>query len=326
MHSPSYIHRFNPSLYSLVRLAVISLCILPALLRGESPNAKTNSLPETMVRGASLTEAYSGDFFFEGPAWSLKEGKLYFTAFGKDHDDTRILRLERPHIVSIWATNTEGVDGMVFSQKGHLLAAQSFGHRVLRYTLGKKGPRKMEVVCENPKWNQPNDVCEAPNGDIYFTDPDFVHQRNSAVYLCDRKGNVVQLISEMTLPNGIQTSLDGKMLVVSDSREKLWRAYPIMPNGITGIGRVFFNPDTPNSQDPDGMTLDESGNFYLTGRGGVWVVRPDGEALGMIPVTEFCSNVSFGGDDGRTLFITCDKKLYQLDMRVRGFQFHQKNR
>ena len=69
---------------------------------------------------------------------------------------------------------------------------------------------------------------------------------------------------------------------------------------------------------------DEQGNLYLTGRGGVWVVSPAGEALGLIAIPEFCSNVTFGGDNGRTLYMTCSKKVYSLRMRVRGGQSYER--
>ena len=69
------------------------------------------------------------------------------------------------------------------------------------------------------------------------------------------------------------------------------------------------------------MCSDAEGNLYFAMRGGVWVVTPEGNPLGLIPVPEFCSNVTFGGDDGRTLYLTCDKKVYALRMAVRGAQF-----
>jgi gluconolactonase len=73
--------------------------------------------------------------------------------------------------------------------------------------------------------------------------------------------------------------------------------------------------------DPDGMCADINGNLYFAMRGGIWVVSPEGKSLGLIPVPEFCSNVTFGGADGKTLYITCDRKVYSLSMKVKGAQF-----
>src|SRR5262249_38800606 len=130
-----------------------------------------------------------------------------------------------------------------------------------------------------------------------------------------------RVIADLPLPAGIKTSLDGKTLYVSDSYLRLWRAYPILPTGKLGPGKVLFEPTIPNRAGPDGLTLDENGTIYGTGRGGVWAIRPDGELLGFIPVPELCSNLTFGGRDGKTLFITCAKKVYSLEMKVRGGQF-----
>src|ERR1043166_7773823 len=122
----------------------------------------------------------------------------------------------------------------------------------------------------------------------------------------------------MPLPNGLKTSLDGQTLCVSASHLLLWRAYPIKPDGSVGEGRVFFEPEGwPDRQPPDGFCLDEQGNLYLPGRGGVWVVKGSGTLIGFVPIKEFCSNATIGGPDNRTLYLTCDKKVYSLDLRVR---------
>jgi gluconolactonase len=96
---------------------------------------------------------------------------------------------------------------------------------------------------------------------------------------------------------------------------------PDFRRGTVGPGAVFFDPATDNRASPDGMSIDEQGNLYFSGRGGVWVASPEGKSLGFIPVPEFCSNVTFGGADGRVLYLTCDKKVYALAMKVRGGQF-----
>src|SRR5207249_1309614 len=111
-----------------------------------------------------------------------KGKKLYFTAFAKDN--TQILRLDAPGKVSVFADKTEGVNGTTLGLDGRLLGAQAFGHRIIAYDLGNG---QSEVLMEDKQLNQPNDLCQAPNGDIYFSDPDFGKKAVSHVYLW-RKG------------------------------------------------------------------------------------------------------------------------------------------
>jgi len=108
----------------------------------------------------------------------------------------------------------------------------------------------------------------------------------------------------------------GLVLYVSDSGALHIRSYPVDPtNGAVNEkqGKVFFDAATENKNPPDGMTMDERGNLYFTGRGGVWAVSPnlppDKRVLGFIAVPEFCSNCTFGGPDGSTLFLTCQSRV-----------------
>jgi sugar lactone lactonase YvrE len=181
------------------------------------------------------------------------------------------------------------------------------------------------VLYHDPILHQPNDVCQAPNGNIYFSDPDFEKQTTGAIWLLTTEGKAVKLVGDLGSPNGLEASNDGRTLYVGDDHLDHWRAYPILEDGTVGEGRVFFDPDHPNKTTSDGMCSDEHGNLYFSGqccyeegKGGVWVVTPEGTSLGRIPTPEFCSNVCFGGPDGKTLFMTCNKKVYSLKMSVAG--------
>lgn len=280
------------------------------------------ALPDTVAEGATLVEVYSDPRFFEGPTWDPASGKLFFTAFG-ENNHTQILRLDGPGSVTVFKDNTEGVNGTYLALDGRLLGAQGFAKRIVSFDLAGGG---MEVLAHDASWIQPNDICQTPTGDVYFTDPDFEHSQSSAVYRLSRgspesPGAVTKVITDMAQPNGCIAANDGRTLYVGDSQRKHWRAYPISDEGAVGPGRLFFDPDTESRDSPDGMTIDERGNLYFCGRGGVWVVGPDGQSRGLIGVPEFCSNVTFGGGDGKTLYLTCSKKVYQIAMQVRGGQF-----
>jgi gluconolactonase len=179
----------------------------------------------------------------------------------------------------------------------------------------------VKTLLFDPILHHPNDLCQIPQGHVFFTDPDFKGRKTSAVYRITPAGDFDKIITDMAVPNGVIPSPTGTFLYVSDSHAKHWKAYPIRDDGTVGTGTVLFQPQTDNSTDPDGMTVDAEGNLYLTGMGGVWVVSSKGKMLGFIPIPEFCSNVTFGGINGKSLFITCSKKVYRLEMSVRGVLF-----
>jgi len=281
--------------------------------------------PPTVAPGAELTLVYESEQFFEGPSWDPVGNKLYFTAFGKDNE--QVLRLDGPNKVYVWLDHTKGINGTYFSRTGRLLVAQAFGHTLQSLKIGENGPADTKILTsgfEGIPFIQPNDVAESPvSGGIYFTDPNFSGKTRSAVYYLSQSGAVRRVIENLKLPNGLEVSNDGATLYVGDSFEKRVYSYPILPDGSVDQGQVkiFFDPATENMADPDGMCSDAQGNMYFAMRGGVWVVSKEGKQLGFIPVPEFVSNVTFGGADGQTLYLTCDKKVYSLAMRVKGALF-----
>ena len=172
----------------------------------------------------------------------------------------------------------------------------------------------------------PNDLCQLTNGNIYFTTPvwDSSPPSSQGVWLRKPNGTVTQVNGTLYQPNGIITSLDETKLYVSagstNTAYQQWWVFDINPDGTLSSGSVFFDPTSPPSTSnvPDGMTIDEFGNLYFTGLGGVWIVSPDGVELDFIPVAN-PFNIAFGGINGRTLYITTGNgKLYSLAMCVRG--------
>ncbi|WP_339730839.1 SMP-30/gluconolactonase/LRE family protein [uncultured Gimesia sp.] len=305
--------------HSAITFAMIYLSICSPGAFGQEQKPEIHPLPPTVAENAKLQEEYAAKAFFEGPIWDPVGQKLYFTSFVDK--DTKILRLDERGQASIWLDQTKGINGTYLSNEGRMLGAQAYGQHVMNYGFGDSGPSDTIIVAQNPQWNQPNDVCQTPNGNIYFTDPDFKNRKTSAVYVKTIDGAVKKIITEMPVPNGVIAANDGKTLYVGDSHEKLWRSYSIKKDGTVGTGEIFFNPDTQRKDSPDGMSIDANGNLYLSGRGGVWVASPSGKSLGLIPIPEFCSNVTFGGADGKTLYFTCANKVYSLQMNVKGAQF-----
>ena len=293
-------------------LAVLFLLASPAAAAEPLP------WPATAKQGAKLEVAYEAKSFFEGPTWDPRTGKLYFTAF--TDTGTQILRLDEPGKASVWMDKSRGANGTYLSNDGRLLAAQVMNVAIVSIGFGDEGPEDVRVLASGGggQFGGPNDLCQTPRGDIYFTVPDFGKRETSRVYRLSPQGKVTVVATDTTLCNGIRASIDGRTLYVTDSFRKHWRAYPIDAEGNVGEGKVFFEPKTENKWDPDGFALDEQGNLYLTGMGGIWVVTPEAKLLGFIPVPVFASNATFGGADGKTLYITCANKLYRVAMNVRG--------
>lgn len=309
-----------------------SLCCVSS---SRAQEISTFSMPPTVQEGAQLQAVYEENGrFFEGPVWDDKTGKLLFTAHANKNAPFQILRLDqtgdntKPGKAGVWMNETQGINGMTFGRDGRLLAAQGRANppALVSMRIGANGPEDFKTVVravpqiEAANFVETNDLSEDARGGIYFTAPDFAGKQRSAVVYWHPRGEMLRVISNLKLPNGVEVSNDGKTLYVSDSFEKRVYSYPILETGYVDVAkvRIFFDPPTSNMADPDGMTTDAEGNLYFTMRGGVWVASPEGKSLGLIAVKEFVSNVAFGGADGRTLFMTCTNKVYSLAMKARG--------
>lgn len=310
--------------------AALAAAVLAGAGRAGDAPAEKHPWPPTVAPDAKLTQVWADPRFFEGPVWDPKTGTLLFTAFPKDPDTrqlgphTQIMRLDAPGKATIWMDDTGGINGMYLAKNGRLLAAQAFRHNLYSMRIGKDGPEDLQSLThsyEGVTYNQPNDVCESPTtGVIYYSDPDFGGKVKSAVYMLPADGKPRRIITSIKVPNGVEVTRDGQTLLVGDSFEARIYAFPIRPDGSVDQGavRIFLDPQTANRAAPDGMCTDAEGNCYFTMRGGVWVADAQGKNLGLIPVPEFASNVTFGGPDGRTLYVTADRKVYSLRMRVKG--------
>ena len=267
-----------------------------------------------------LQELYADDVFFEGPCWDPSTGKLYFVAWGASK---QFLRLDEPGKVTVCINdeaNVIGINGSIVTRPSRMITAQVFAHKIVSYQVTGAGLVQPEVMAHDASWMQPNDLCQSPGGDIYFSDPQWGgDHRSSAVYVLRRDGAVMKVADDLLGPNGLIVSPDGKTLYVADSLQKLWKAYPVMADGTVGPSRLFYESgdegsDADQGDLPDGMTIDPLGNVYLTGLGGVRIVSAQGRLLWMIKIPEKASNVTLGGKEGDTLFITCNKKVYGLSL------------
>jgi gluconolactonase len=258
--------------------------------------------------------------FTEGPVWD-PAGFLYVS----DEVQNRIYR------VSLDGARTEIValgdpDGSTYDQQHHLIDCAS----VLRAIIRVSPDGQVAVLADRyqgRKFNSPNDIVMGPDGALYFTDPtldlppgESQELAFQGVFRLDRAGKVRLLSSELSQPNGLAFSPDGRKLYVDDSQQRNIRVYDFQRDGTLAHGRIFGEePGGKLDGVPDGMKVDRKGNLYVTGPGGIWVWDAQGRHLGTILMPEQPANLAWGGADLGTLYITASTSLYQLATGVNGF-------
>jgi gluconolactonase len=266
--------------------------------------------------GAQVEKLADGFSFTEGPTADAA-GNVFFT----DQPNDRILEWSVDGKLTTFLQPAGRSNGMYFDRDGSLIACADEKNEL--WSIAKDG--KARVIWkeyEKKKLNGPNDVWVHPSGSLYFTDPfykrpwwthDAPPQGGQHVYRlsADRK-KLKRVTTDLEQPNGIIGSPDGKTLYVADIKAGKTYAYDIQKNGMLAGKRLHA------ALGSDGMTLDEDGNLYLTGKG-VHVFDKTGKEIQVFEIPEdWTANVSFGGPDHRTLFITASRGLYAVRLRVKG--------
>jgi gluconolactonase len=268
--------------------------------------------------GAVLTLVSKQFAFTEGPAVD-RNGNIYFT----DQPNDKIWEYDTAGNLSVFMDKTGRSNGMYFDKKGRLIACADEKNQLWSIDTGKK----VTVLLSNfhgHLFNGPNDLWIDKKGGIYFTDPYYQRdywerkkpdlEKQDVYYLPKGKSQAVIADSLLEQPNGIVGTPDGRYLYVADIRGNRTYKYEISKHGAL-INRELFV-----SQGSDGMTLDNKGNVYLTGKG-VTIYDPKGMKIGHIPVPAgWTGNICFGGRDRTTLFITASESVYTLQMRVQGVE------
>jgi len=226
-----------------------------------------------------------------------------------------------------------GSNGLALDPSGRLVSCEHGDRRLSVLTPGG-GKRTLTDAFDGRRFNSPNDLTIARNGDVYFTDPPYGLPKGPedatretafcGVYRRQAQTGAVTLVSDqMTRPNGIALSPDERTLYVaqSDGAATLWMVFPVAADGSTGAGRVFKDVTAMGrefSGSCDGLKVDAQGNLWATGPGGVHIMAPDGTLLGRIETGQFTSNVAFGGKEGTTLFMTADMYVCRIQTKVAG--------
>jgi gluconolactonase len=264
-----------------------------------------------VATGAQVQKLSGGFRFTEGPAADA-EGNVYFT----DIPNNRILKWSLDGKLSTFRDDSGGANGLYFDKKGNLLACEGGGQRLVSIDMQGNLTVLADTYKDN-KFNSLNDLWIDRKGGVYFTDPRYGSRDNlpqdgeHVYYLTPDRKKTIRVIGDMVRPNGLIGTRDGKLLYVADHGGKQTFVYRINKDGTLSDKKLFA------PEGSDGMTIDNEGNVYLT-TSVVAVYDRNGQKTEQITVPENPANVTFGGRDKRTLFITARTSLYALRMRVRG--------
>lgn len=304
----------------VITLAVASFGQTPRPRREFQLQALSPQFWQLIDHNATLSTVGSGFGFTEGPMWD-EAGFLYIS----DETINKIFRLypdgRKEELIALGDP-----DGNTFDRQHRLIDCAS----ILRAVIEVTPDGKYKILAdhfEGKKLNTPNDVIVGPDGALYFTDPtlDFVKDMKQelpfqGVYRLDEQGNLRLLTKDLTQPNGLAFSPDGKRLYVDDSELKNIRVYDMTSDGTLANGRLFGDETGGKDEGvPDGMKVDTNGNLFVVGPKGIWVWDANGNHLGTIVTPEQPANLAWGDKDYSTLYITATTSVYRLQTKARGF-------
>lgn len=297
---------------------------------------------DQLIAPDSKIHVVAGGFeWAEGPVWLTREKALLFSDIPNNvvmiwrEGVGAVPYLKPSGFTGVGDYGKEpGSNGLLLDPSGRLVSCEH-GDRRLSVLTKDGGKRTIVDNYMGKRLNSPNDAVYDSQGNLYFTDPPYGLPKQwddprreldfSGVYRLGQDGKLTLLTQEMTRPNGIAFSPDEKTLYVaqSDPKKAIWMSYPMNADGSIGKGRVFADVTSMVGSVPglpDGLKVDEKGNLFATGPGGVHIFAPDGKRLGRIETGEATANVAWG-DDGSTLYITADMYICRVKTLTRGARF-----
>jgi gluconolactonase len=260
-----------------------------------------------------------GFMFTEGPVGTA-DGGLYFSdIMGAD----KTYRLEPGGKISVYRSETKGMNGLALMRDGSLIGAEGTGRRISK--AGTAGSTTLTEGITGMGLMAPNDLIVDAKGGIYFTDPGprpVVPRRKAYVYYLPAGASQPRVADDsITRPNGLTVTNNGKTLIVDDTVGDTVFAFDIENDGLVKNKRSFAKlHDVQPGQESgaDGLAIDSQDRIYVTTASGIQVFDAKGGYLGTIKVPRQAANCAFSGPGKRTLFITAREGLYKLSMLSQG--------
>ncbi|MGB6432224.1 MAG: SMP-30/gluconolactonase/LRE family protein [Candidatus Acidiferrales bacterium] len=300
---------------------------------------------------AKLERVATGfDKWTEGPVWT-PDGRLFFAEIPANNIDrwtpaggaTVFLHPSGYTGTAPYGGPEPGSNAMTLDAMGRLTVAGHARRNVWR--LESLDPNAQITVLadsyQGEKLSSPNDLVYKSDGSLYFTDPPYglptqgdddplKELKVNGVYRIpnasrqkpgappDRE-HLQLVIGDLARPNGIAFSPDEKYLYIAESGLKQWLRYRVLPDGSVTDEMVFLDASkAPGVGGPDGIKVDEQGNLYGSGPGGLWIISPEGKHLGTIAVPERMANLAWGDADGKTLYIAASTSIYRIRLKIAG--------
>jgi gluconolactonase len=297
-----------------------------------------DSLDAIVPAGAKIEKLAGGFAFTEGPIW-FDAGYLLFSDIPRNEihkwtPDGKVALFRKPSgydLNDAPAGAFIGSNGMTRDHQGRLVVCEHGNGRVTR----TEPDGRIKVLAdkyEGKRLNSPNDIVQRSNGDFYFTDPPYglVKQDDDPKKELDfngvfklSNGNLTLLYKGVGRPNGLAFTPDEKYMYLNNSEpnRKICLRFEVRDDGTLTNEKVFFDVTQDRSDGvPDGMKVDQEGNVYSTGPGGVWIFNAEGKHLGTIKPPEVPANIHWGDADAKTLYITARTGLYRIRLNIAGIR------
>ncbi len=334
---------FTGQMARFVCLAAGGLCLtsLPASMAFAQKTIGSIERLEPQLDGLIAADAKievlaKGFTWTEGPVWvGGNDGHLLFSdiprnsIFKWQQDGTISLFMSPSGYTGVTYYGLEpGSNGLLLDQQGRLIMCEH-GDRRLSVLTQNGGKRTLVDNYQGKRLNSPNDAVLKSNGDIYFTDPPYGLPQSAddpsreldfcGVFRLSNDGTVTLLSKAIERPNGIGLSPDESTLYVaqSDPQNANWTAFAVKADGTLETGKELLNVTERVGKEPglpDGMAVDQQGNIWGSGPGGIFVISPAGQVLGRVVTGERTSNCTFGADG--YLYMTVDARLCRVKTKT----------
>lgn len=306
----------------------------------------SSALDDLIARDAEIEVLCGGFEWAEGPVWvPEKENEFGGYVLFSDIPNNAVMKWQEGSGVSVYMKpagytgvadygKEPGSNGLALDALGRLVLCEHGDRRISVLTKGG-GKQTLADRWDGKRLNSPNDLAIRKHGDVYFTDPIYglPNRANDplreidfcGIYRIQTNGKVTLEYRKMSRPNGIAFSPDERTLYVanSDGEDPVWRAFPVKADGSLGSPTPFFDSskeDRIGSGGGDGLKVDQHGNVFATGPGGVLVLSPEGQLLGRIVTGERIANLGWG-NDGSVLYLTSDMYLCRIQTKTKGTGF-----